>query len=262
MSGMKQKNKAVVFTDLDGTFLDHHSYEYTDALPAVRRLQSLGVPIIPVTSKTLLEIQKLSLPFGDTPQVAENGMVIADLNGQHDIDKSYAEILTFVTSLPEDIRANITGFNDMSVTDIALQTSLPQDKAKLAKDRLASEPFLWSGNNVKLEQLKKLAENADLAITRGGRFYHLMGRGGKDQAILSLIAQYKKQNENIISIALGDGPNDATMLACVDYGIKIPNENGHDFEVHSPRGTILKAKASGPKGWNIAINTLLDDLPL
>ena len=71
---MKKNQKFVVFTDLDGSFLDHSTYDYTPALPAVTRLAALGIPIIPVTSKTLAEIEALDLPFGDGPKVAENGM--------------------------------------------------------------------------------------------------------------------------------------------------------------------------------------------
>ena len=46
------KHPLLVFTDLDGTLLDHHSYSHAAALPGLERLRGLEVPVIPVTSKT------------------------------------------------------------------------------------------------------------------------------------------------------------------------------------------------------------------
>ena len=49
----------LVFTDLDGSLLDHHSYSYQAALPRLQQLEQLGVPVIPATSKTRAEIVHL-----------------------------------------------------------------------------------------------------------------------------------------------------------------------------------------------------------
>ncbi|MCG8099497.1 MAG: mannosyl-3-phosphoglycerate phosphatase, partial [Candidatus Thiodiazotropha taylori] len=34
----------LVFTDLDGTLLDHHSYDFSPALPALRLLKENQIP--------------------------------------------------------------------------------------------------------------------------------------------------------------------------------------------------------------------------
>jgi predicted mannosyl-3-phosphoglycerate phosphatase (HAD superfamily) len=52
----------LVFTDLDGTLLDHHSYSCEEAMPAVRALAEAGFPLIFNSSKTAAEIKK-RLPF-------------------------------------------------------------------------------------------------------------------------------------------------------------------------------------------------------
>lgn len=44
----------LVFTDLDGSLLDHHNYSYVNALPQLASLEQLGIPVIPATSKTRL----------------------------------------------------------------------------------------------------------------------------------------------------------------------------------------------------------------
>ena len=49
----------LVFTDLDGSLLDHHNYSYSDALPQLRQLERRGIPVIPASSKTRVEIERL-----------------------------------------------------------------------------------------------------------------------------------------------------------------------------------------------------------
>lgn len=46
----------LVVTDLDGSLLDHHSYDFSPAAPWLARLKQMGVPVIPVTSKTRAEL--------------------------------------------------------------------------------------------------------------------------------------------------------------------------------------------------------------
>lgn len=256
-SGMVMNKKMVIFTDLDGSFLDHKNYDFTPTLPSVNRLKSLNALIIPATSKTLAEIKFLNLPFNQAPQIAENGMVVFDGYEQRSIGKSHHDIITFINALQPDIRKYIKGFNDMSVEDVVSHTSLPFENAKLAKQRLGSEPFIWSGDDEAMSTLMTQAKEHGFSITQGGRFYHLMSaKGGKANAIHTLL----KEQKDTITVALGDGPNDAEMLAIVDYGIKIPNANGHDFAIQNPKGEIIEAPAQGPKGWNAAINDLLDRL--
>ncbi|MCG7852909.1 MAG: HAD hydrolase family protein, partial [Methanosarcinaceae archaeon] len=49
--------KYVVFTDLDGTLIDHDTYSYKAARPALAALKKQGIPLIFCTSKTRAEIE-------------------------------------------------------------------------------------------------------------------------------------------------------------------------------------------------------------
>ena len=49
----------VVFSDLDGTLLDHDTYAWDAAKPALTRLALLGCPVILTSSKTAAEITVL-----------------------------------------------------------------------------------------------------------------------------------------------------------------------------------------------------------
>ncbi len=269
---MAKCKRIIVFTDLDGSLLDHHSYDYSPAGKALDRLAALNIPVVPVTSKTMPEIEALNLPLGDVPRISENGVGLYlpagllpspdDLGGTRSMGASYPQLLEFLAEMPATLRQHIVGFSDMSVQQVVEATGLPEKGAKLAKKRTGSEPFLWSGNREAMADLKTRAKQAGLTITQGGRFYHLMSEGGKDKAIEWLLERFQQKysDDELISIALGDGPNDAKMLACVTFGVKIPNNHGHSFDIAAPRGDIIEAPKAGPEGWAAAIGNLLDDI--
>jgi mannosyl-3-phosphoglycerate phosphatase len=63
-----------VLTHLDGTFLDHTTCEWGEALPALSECLRRKVPVVPVSSETRAEIQTFRGKMGLTsPFISENG---------------------------------------------------------------------------------------------------------------------------------------------------------------------------------------------
>ena len=64
----------LVFSDLDGTLLDHNTYGWKEAVPALELCRTRGVPVILASSKTRAEMdvlrRRLSL---SAPFISENG---------------------------------------------------------------------------------------------------------------------------------------------------------------------------------------------
>ena len=70
-------SSAVIYTDLDGTLLDHHTYAFDEALETIKALMDRGIPIVPCTSKTRAETVNLMQTMGiDGPMIIENGAAI------------------------------------------------------------------------------------------------------------------------------------------------------------------------------------------
>ncbi|MBE0618185.1 MAG: HAD-IIB family hydrolase, partial [Proteobacteria bacterium] len=64
----------IVFSDLDGTLLDHESYGWEPARPALRALRQAGVPLVLCSSKTRAEMLEVQHRLGVTgPFIPENG---------------------------------------------------------------------------------------------------------------------------------------------------------------------------------------------
>lgn len=268
----------LVFTDLDGTLLNHDDYSYANALPALEELNRLKIPLILVSSKTAPEMLKLRQKMGNTaPLVSENGSLImipeellADLGINVDarsISAGYyydykgvtrEQILQVLSDLKSDYR--FTGFAWMTTEEIAQATGLSVADAELAAERKASEPILWRDAPEQLpEFIERLAESK-LRLLKGGRFYHVMGQCDKGDAVASLTKRYEHLcGENPHTIALGDSPNDLDMLKQVDTPIIVPHKDGSYMEDDALK-KAKRAPEEGASGWNTALLEVLAEL--
>jgi len=145
----------------------------------------------------------------------------------------------------------------MTVEEIAAHSGLPLEEAKLAAKREYSEPFIFSDTPDRLERLADLLKERGLRITRGGRFYHLMGQNDKGRAVRILSQIYSETyiDRAIWTVGLGDSDNDIPMLRHVDVPIVIRKKTGewHRIQELDP---VYSAKA-GPEGWAEEILALL-----
>jgi len=69
-----QRPQLIIFTDLDGTLLDHHSYSWRAAEPALKQLREKQIPLVLCTSKTAAEVSQLHRELElTTPFIVETG---------------------------------------------------------------------------------------------------------------------------------------------------------------------------------------------
>ncbi|OSQ50901.1 HAD-IIB family hydrolase [Marivita geojedonensis] len=256
---MQNPPKLAVFSDLDGTLLDHDTYSWADAQPALARLAARGIPVVLTSSKTAAEIVLLQEEMGlmDQPAIVENGSGIVGLPGQAD-NSTYSQLRMQLDELPDHLRSHFIGFGDMTTQEVALHTGLSPDAAKRAQDRAFSEPGIWSGSDDTLADFRSALADQGIVAQHGGRFLTLsFGRTKADamHVVSSALAATR-------TVALGDAPNDITMLQAADQGVIVANP-------HRPvlpplegeaEGHIIRTRKPGPKGWNEAINALLDGL--
>jgi len=265
-------NRLVVFTDLDGTLLDHDSYAFEPALPALQRLASLNVPVVPVTSKTLAELLVLGRELDlHGPCITENGGVIAVPEGyfggdisQQTEDGYYLEYLsphyeTIVSHLAElRNRFGFDGFSDLSIADVARQTGLSTGEAQRARQRLCSEPLTWHDTDAAFEQFSNELKALDYTLVKGGRFHHVLGKTDKAHAISKLNTMFAEAGfTGYTSMALGDSPNDSQMLLAADVAVAVRRKDGSWLDLNTDKA-IIRTSATGPDGWNEAVQHYLD----
>lgn len=265
----------LVFTDLDGTLLDHETYSSQSALPALNALKKKNIPLIICTSKTRAEIEKSRLELHNShPFISENGGAIFVPKGYFsyefpfhredfkyliiELGTSYSQLRDVFNHMRALLPTQLKGFGDLSPDEVADLCGFSLSEAKLAKEREYDEPFVLKNENA-VEMIQKIASRSNFHVDRGGRFYHLMGENDKGKAVLLLKDIYEKEFAQLKTIALGDSLNDLPMLKVVDYPILVQKPDGsYDSSVNVEN--LIFAPGKGPSGWNDAILKLLDKL--
>jgi len=265
--------KLLVFTDLDGSLLDHQNYDWSAAQPALHRLAQLGFPLIFNTSKTLAELIPFSQELNNhQPMICENGNVAAIPEhyfeqtvvnhtnyNTHLFGNDYQSIITTLQQLRNEYGFQFSGFYDLGIAGVMEHTGLSHEKAALACQRLCSEPLLWQGCADDLITLQNKLAQQGLSLTRGGRFYHVMSPVNKGKTMAWLLARFENNQPETewISVALGDGPNDLQMLEAAEHSVLIRNPHSTPPDV-SHINNILTPLPPGPAGWNEAVNQIID----
>lgn len=273
---MLAAKRLVVFTDLDGTLLDHDTYSYEAARPALDRLRGAKVPVVLTTSKTHAETAELRRELGlDAPFVTENGgaaswgtgyFLASAAVGLETADGG----VTKVFGTPRDVilgvlaglteRFRFRGFSAMDAEEVAERTGLSVERARLALMRASSEPLVWQGSDGELLAFGRELAERGLRLVRGGRFQHVIGHEGKANAVRWLMERFRERDEaEFVTIALGDSPNDERMLSTVDYAVVIRSALSDKLE---PRPSVrtIRTLSAGPVGWQEAMDGLLPEL--
>lgn len=253
-------SQIVIFTDLDGTLLNHHNYDYAGVCPLLLRLKDMGIPVILNSSKTLDELSRWQEMLKlDPPVIAENGGVVLlpTHNGTQKvlIGKPYAEIRSYLKHLRKSHHWNFEGFGDWTVADVMNKTGLKAKEAALAKEREVTEPILWNDSEEALALFAIELEKEDLILKKGGRFYHVMGKHDKADAMQFLVnKEYFSCGSMCKIVALGDGENDLSMLNYADIPVVLPSASGERLEVN---GAIYVEDAA-PVGWVKAVESIVN----
>ncbi len=268
---MKMYNSIyIVFSDLDGTLLDHHTYRYDESLKGIAILRERGIPLVLVSSKTFPEMMRIHSELNlDSPLVFENGGGIAfpertnsdklnfaiELVGE-EVNSLKGKLSILVELIPFPIRT----LSEMSVEEISSRTGLPRDVALLSRRRETSIPFMIPEDKAistdEIESINAQLRECNLSLTRGGRFYHFLSlEANKGNSVGRIIEYYRAiyQGKMIYSVAIGDSENDIPMLKVVDIPYLVGRTDGRaisaDFELKRTRGI-------GPAGFTEAIESL------
>jgi mannosyl-3-phosphoglycerate phosphatase len=267
----------LIFTDLDGTLLDEETYDSREAGEALACIRRLKIPLIFCSSKTRaeMEVHRKILANRD-PFIVENGGAVFipkgwfDLTGQSHFEtetyavialgEPYKRIINYFTEIKAETGLRLMGFSDMPPARIALTTGLAIENAALARTREYTEPFMVMGEMTEtvMIRLDQAVRKRGLRMVRGGRFFHLMGGNDKGKAVQVLKMLYQKKGGTLISIGLGDSPNDFPMLENVDYPVLVRRASN---QVSVPsRPAVHYTSGIGPRGWNEAVLLLLKEV--
>lgn len=246
----------VVFSDLDGTLLDHTTYDFTPALEGIHLLKKHSIPLILVSSKTALEMAYWQDQLGlNDPYIAENGSIIV-LPGEKKrvfLGKPLQELKTIFHHFAEGLPLILLLDHPARFQK---ETGLKEPLLSMALKREGSLPFLIEGgeeDKVLEAFLKDLPE--DLVIRKGGRLYHLMGNTHKGRGVNWIQKHYLASSTK--TIAFGDAENDWDLLKAVDYAYLVEKPSGGWRPMPGPIPSLRQISGIGPIGFTHGIKELL-----
>ena len=270
--------RQIVFTDLDGTLLDLVTYSYEKSIAGVNRLKEIGVPLIFCSAKTRAEQEVYRHKLENFhPFIVEDGGAIFIPRGYFpfsfdyhksvaelliiELGTSYREVRQLLGKVIEEGGFHFRGFGDMSDEEIAEETGLDIESAKLAKQReydetvvIASGAKQFHITSGEIDEFLRKIKQAGLNWTHGGRFYGVMGDNDKGKAVKIVTGLYREMWDEIETIGLGDSLNDLPMLSTVDIPILVQKRDYTWENIDVPN--LHKVQGIGPDGWSRAIKEI------
>ena len=260
--------RLLVFTDLDGTLMEHESYSVEPAVAALAELAERAIPLILVTSKTSAEIVAIKEALGlDGPYICENGAALyleedaAAARRCVEFGKRLEQWLPAVHDLRARHGWRFHGFSDWNDQQVSDLTGLAIEQAALARQRHYSEPLLWRDSQRALADFQAAIQEMDLQLLEGGRFLSLQGLYDKSGAVQFFVSRQASHREHgaITTVALGDSPNDTAMLEQADIAVIIKSAKSDRIQLQQP-GRVIRTLLPGPAGWQEAMDEILKTL--
>ena len=218
-------------------------------------MRRLNLIVIPVSSKTAEEILPLtrSLPLAG-PAIAEGGAVLLAADGAVSVSGLPRSELVAILHQLQAGGWPLRGMAEMSTSEVAELTGLDAMAAGRAMTRAASEPFIFAASTGAkgFEELERAVAAAGASLVRGGRFWHLHGKGiDKGFGVRSLLTHIASENFPPTA-AIGDAWNDLPMFEEVDLGFVLGDAvENRDLPEH-----VIRVAASGPSGFVEAVQRI------
>lgn len=263
------KTAWLICTDLDASLLDA-AYQWHEAKAALDAIRASGIPLILNSSKTLVEMIPYAAELDPlAPLIAENGTVLAYPEGTNLGDSEgvtvggyqveccgmkRSDLLQISNRLRAEKGYAFEGFAEMAAERLVGLLGLSMDQARAAQERHSSEPILWEDSPEALEDFADALAGEGIALVRGGHFQHLMPAGlSKGSALGWVLGRYAARNPNLKwkTLAIGDSPNDRSMLEIADEALVIPNPKRGSLTLDRPDYKV--ADAPGPEGWGRSV---------
>lgn len=262
MSPARPGPAAVVFTDLDGSFLDHATYLPGPAAPALAALTQRGILVVFCSAKTWAEQSHIQASLGlEAPVIVENGAAVVHPDGSRLVlGLPHRQVTEGLVEAAAAVGVGVRSYDDMDLEEISTITGLTPEEAERARSRDYTVTFLLTeGGDEGTARLEEEMGRRHLRLTRGARFLSAQGLHDKGAAVRRLVAQLADGvSPPPPTYGIGDFLNDAEMLAAVDLPMLVQVPGGTWADLTLPG--LVRLEGVGPEGWVLAVDRILETL--
>ena len=266
----------VVFADFDHSVLDDRRCARVQQ-GALRELHDRCIPVVWCSKRTRAELERIRRMVGvDDPFICEDGAVLyipagyrgfqvpgaRETAGYHVLvfGRPYGEIVTALRRAADRHRADIIGFNDMSVEGVAIDLQVPILEAQLAKLRECSEPFRFiAGDRVAAGRLLASLRHEGFGHVHHGRYVHVGSSESYAAAAAALIRLFRRERTDTTTVAFGDNASDAQLLGLVEYPVIVQDNQTDVVALQRLVPSAQVATVGTMPEWEAMVLDLADD---
>jgi mannosyl-3-phosphoglycerate phosphatase len=265
----------VVFTDPDGTLLEHRTHPCVPHCEALRFLAVRAIPLVLCSSRTRAELEVIQQEFHFRhPFISENGGAVYLPRGYFSSlpdprEMSGYEVIAFggpqqhvveaLRRTAESVGVEVRGFNGMSVQEVADECGLSLGEARLAQLREYGEPFrILASDPAVHSRLLNALRRAGLRCVNGGRFHHVSSGADVRRSVRTLTSLYRQWSGNVLTIGVSAGLTDSSFLREVDIPIVVLNPEVDAARVLRKVPKARLTSTPGSLGWDEAILSAVD----
>ncbi len=261
---MNKKFSLIIFTDLDGSLLHRDNFKFDKIKDYLKGLIDDGIIIIPNTSKTEKEIEEFLKELGsELPFISENGSSIHGLNlinsnfpNKIILSRDKQELhKIFNSKVPKELKNKCKFISEMNTSQQINIFGLQDDNLKNALNRKYTIPFLFEGNKIEKNKLFKVLRSSLLNMQDGGRVINLGDNTDKVKSMNQVLKIYKKVENKIKVIGVGDNFNDLDMLRNCDIPCLVFNDKFKRDQINIDN--LIVSNKPSPEGWADVIKTAL-----
>ena len=256
----------LIFTDIDGTFINNDTFDEGSNTETIWELQQAQHLVVFNTSKTFDEVDyfqkriKTSLSFicetgGGIYLANDHFETTKPLRGEYQILYESRKTDDFKEQIQSEINENyrddLIFFDDLSDDEKSSLSGLSGYDLDLASNRDFSILIKWKSTKSKFNEFKLFLKKYKLNLITGGRFSHICSENDKGKATKLLIDKTKKflKKSNIVTVGIGDSKNDLEMLDIVDFPCIVKSPNNHLLHESFDMKNITFSEYEAPKGW-------------
>ena len=260
--------KFLIFTDLDGTLLDHENYSFGNNKKLISKIITNKNELIFNTSKTFTESIKLlkEINLMNMPFSTENGAVLyfpktrfRKIKNSSNYGSFWKIRIAKLSSkswyqflLKKQKKYKLLIAQDLTFNSLKKYTNL--NNTKMMLNREASQIILWEDSLVNLKKFRnELKSEKEGVLIQGSRFMQISSICNKRIAKKLISHAYDIQFHGTYSKntnALGDSKNDIDMLNSAKYSCIIKNPSGVFPKLNFNKKNIFRSTKLAPDGWS------------
>jgi mannosyl-3-phosphoglycerate phosphatase family protein len=260
----------IVFTDPDGTLLEHRTHPCVPHCEALRLVSDREVPIVLCSSRTRAELELVQQEFHFRhPFISENGGAVyvprgyfsssdpAEVSGYHVLafGGPHQHVVDALRRTAAALGIDVRGFNGMSVEEVANECGLSLADARLAQLREYDEPFRIVASDAAVQsRLLNGLRRVGLRCVDRGAFHHVAFGADVGRALRAVASLYRQQRGDIFTVGVASGlTNDSSLLREVDLPIIVRNPQVDVSRVLRKVSMARVTTKPGALGWDEAI---------